>query len=126
LSLPTKSHLKLKIVIFKDKLIEYGLYSREELNGLGYSVEETNVMEGRFKNGKLDGNGLKMDIQMGIFYFLIQRKLFTENSKTETSGQSILLLKTSNLQGSSSKITRDNNIFTVYNTRTITSTKDQS
>ena len=75
MSLPTNSHLKLKIVIFKDKLIEYGLYNRDELNGLGYSVDGTNVMEGRFKNGKLDGNGLKMDFQMGIFCLFNSEKI---------------------------------------------------
>ena len=57
------------MVIFKDKIIEYGVYNRDELNGLGYSVEGINVMEGRFKNGKLDGNGIKLDIQMGTFCF---------------------------------------------------------
>ncbi len=74
-SLPTNSHHKLKVVIFKDKLIEYGVYNREELNGLGYSVEGTNVMEGRFKNNKLDGNGLKMDMQMGNFYKINAEKI---------------------------------------------------
>ena len=50
------------------------MYHREELNGLGYAVEGINVMEGRFKNGKLDGNGLKMDVQMGNYLFK-KRKL---------------------------------------------------
>lgn len=44
LSLPTNSHHKMKVVIFKDKLIEYGVYHRDELNGLGYLVEGANVM----------------------------------------------------------------------------------
>jgi len=67
ISLPTSSFYKLKVAIFKDKLIQYGVFHRDELNGLGYLVEGISILEGRFKNGKLDGYGLKMDIPMGNF-----------------------------------------------------------
>lgn len=44
------------------------MYYNDELNGLGYVIEGINILEGRFKNGKLDGYGLKMDVLMGNLY----------------------------------------------------------
>ena len=54
-------------VIAKDELVSFGVYKETVLNGLGYQFANKTRYEGVFKNGLLNGKGLKYQILQNKF-----------------------------------------------------------